>query len=229
MIPSISLYLIPIPIADKAWYTIPKEVFEVVPKLQYFFVENAKTARQALKQINPDIDFTSIQIATIDKHNGWDDKLLLEWWQAGYSVGVLSEAGCPAVADPGSELVAFAHKHGKTVRALTGPNSLLLALMGSGFNGQQFTFHGYLPIDKDQRKKQIVRLGQQTNYTHIFIETPYRNHQLLQDLIQFLPAQKMVSIAKYLTSENAMQKTKPLKDWQKDLIFIEKVPMVFLF
>jgi 16S rRNA (cytidine1402-2'-O)-methyltransferase len=227
-----TLYLIPVPIVegDGANTTTP-EVISTSRRLQYYVVENARTARRVLRQWHPNLILESIEMLEIDKHEGVDMSALRRWLREGREVGLMSEAGCPAVADPGSEVVAVAHEAGAVVRPLTGPSSLMLALMASGLNGQSFAFWGYLPIKdpaRGARIKELEVLSKKHSQTQIFIETPYRNDAMLADLLKHLTNATRVCIAQHITSPEEWIKTKTVAEWRKQVPQLAKVPTVFL-
>jgi 16S rRNA (cytidine1402-2'-O)-methyltransferase len=173
----------------------------------------------------------TIQFSEIDKHKGPDVKQLKVWLNAGIDVGVMSEAGCPGVADPGAELVAATHNMGAEVIPLTGPSSILLALMASGLNGQSFAFAGYLPLKEPARSKKIQMVEQRSQneqQTQIFIETPYRNSALLSELLKVCKNNTRLCIAQNITAKNAVIKTKTIAEWKKEIPRLEKAPAVFL-
>jgi 16S rRNA (cytidine1402-2'-O)-methyltransferase len=226
-----TLFLIPVPIAESAIQTLTPEVLMVSSRLQYYVAENARTARRVLRSWHPDLVLESIQISEIDKHNGPDIALLRKWLKEGKEVGMMSEAGCPAVADPGSEIVALAHSIGATVKPLTGPSSMLLALMASGLNGQSFAFWGYLPIKEPARSTRIKALeaiSKKEGQTQLFIETPYRNEALMADLLRHCSATTRICIAQNLTSSTEKILTKTVSEWRNEPIAFEKSPVVFL-
>ncbi len=226
-----TLYLIPVPLADSALHTLPAEIITITSRLQYFFAENARTARRFLKVTHPALEIEPLQFSEIDKHTGADFKLLEQWLNAGYEIGVMSEAGCPGIADPGSEIVAAAQKNGAQIRPLTGPNSMMLALMASGLTGQSFAFYGYLPIkepDRSARIKALEQLSWKEGQTQLFIETPYRNNQLLADLLKNCAETTRICIAQNLTSANEQIRTLMVSDWKKKIPQLEKAPAVFL-
>jgi 16S rRNA (cytidine1402-2'-O)-methyltransferase len=226
------LYLIPVPIieGDGATTTTP-EVIAATRELQHYVVENARTARRFLRQWHPHLVLESIEMLEIHKHEGIDLGKLRRWLREGKEVGLMSEAGCPAVADPGSEVVAAAHEVGAVVKPLTGPSSLMLALMASGLNGQNFAFWGYLPIKEPARGtriKELEALSRKHSQTQIFIETPYRNDAMLADLLKHLTNATRVCIAQHITSAEEWIKTKTVGEWRKGLPALSKVPAVFL-
>ncbi|OJW77266.1 MAG: SAM-dependent methyltransferase [Bacteroidetes bacterium 46-16] len=226
-----SLYMIPIPIADDSLQTLSAEVAHHTLHLRHYFVENLRTARRFLKALHPDIIIDDIRFSEIDKHNGADTGTLKTWLKEGHNIGVLSEAGCPGIADPGAELAAIAQNMNATVIPLTGPNSLILALMASGLNGQSFCFNGYLPVKDPARSKSIKALEQQSQkerQTQLFIETPYRNNAMLDDLLKHCQPRTRICIAQNITAANASIKTMTVADWKKNKPRLEKLPAVFL-
>jgi len=226
-----SLYLIPIPIADAALYTLPAEISTHTLQIQHYFVENLRTARRFLKSLHSSIIIDNLSFSEIDKHEGADLSLLRKWLKEGHNVGVLSEAGCPGIADPGADLAKVAHGMNATVVPLTGPNSLILALMASGLNGQQFCFNGYLPVkdpERSQAIKSLEALSRKENQTQLFIETPYRNDALLADLLKHCQDNTRLCVAKNITAADAYIKTKTIAEWRKDTPALGKAPAVFL-
>ncbi len=229
------LYLIPTPLADDtAPQVLPPQVVAAVATLDYFLVENLRTARRFVKEVAPhrvieDIDFFLINQ---DSTPAQVRAALQPLAQGGRSAGVLSEAGCPGIADPGAALAAEAHRLGVAVRPLVGPSSLLLALMASGLNGQQFAFHGYLPIERSDRTFTIKRLeqeSQQRQQTQLFIETPYRNEALFAALLAQLQPATRLCVAADLTGPAEFIRTLPVAGWrQQPAPALHKVPTVFL-
>ena len=226
-----SLYLIPIPIADGALQTLSQEVAQCTLEVKHYFAENARTARRFLRALHPALVLEELQFSEIDKHNGPDMGLFKSWIREGHKIGIMSEAGCPGIADPGAELVGVAQSMGVTVTPLTGPNSLILALMASGLNGQSFCFAGYLPIKDPVRSKRIKDLEAisiKENQTQIFIETPYRNNLLMADLLKNCLQKTRICIAVNITAPNAFIKTKTAAEWVKEKPLLDKSPAVFL-
>jgi len=225
------LFLIPIPIADGVLKTLSEEVKQTSATLKHYFVENIRTARRFLKALHPDIVIDDLSFSEIDKHNGPDINLFKRWLNEGLSVGVMSESGCPGIADPGAELASIAQKMGVTVIPLSGPNSLILALMASGLNGQSFCFNGYLPV-KEPARGQKIKLLEQTskkeNQTQLFIETPYRNNNLLEDFIKHCSDNTRLCIAQNITGPDQFIRTKTIGAWKKQKPALEKLPAVFL-
>ena len=225
------IYMIPVPIAEGAVKTLSQEVVEVTGRLKYYFAEDAKTARRILRSIHPTLHLEPIKISEIDKHQGPDLELFRSWIKAGHEIGVMSEAGCPGIADPGAQMAVAAHSMHAEVIPLTGPNSILLALMASGLNGQSFCFRGYLPIKDPGRSKAIKdyeAVSAKEKQTQIFIETPYRNAAIVNDLLQCCRPHTRLCIAVNITGEAASIKTKSIADWRQDLPVLGKHPAVFL-
>ena len=227
-----TLHLIPVPLALEQINTIPETVRQTACELKYYFVENLRTARRFLKAFHKSVNIDAIQFSEINKQSQTDIYTLKQWLKAGYDVGVMSEAGCPGVADPGSELVAAAQELGANIMPYVGPSSILLSLMGSGFNGQSFRFVGYLPVKEPQRSKtikELEQLAQKNKETQIFIETPYRNNVLMEELIKHChPHQTKLCIAVDITAPEQMIQTKTIAQWSKSKPDIHKRPTIFL-
>lgn len=228
-----ALYLIPVTLGDtEIDRVLPSYNAEVIMSIKHFIVENVRTARRFLKKVNKDIDIDSLTFVELNKHTSPESiSTYLEPLVKGSSMGVISEAGCPAIADPGADVVAIAQRKGLRVIPLIGPSSIILSLMASGFNGQSFAFHGYLPIDKSERAKKIKTLEQHIysdNQTQIFIETPYRNNKMMEDLLTFCRPQTKLCIASDITCEGEFIKTRTLKDWKGKMPDLSKVPCIFL-
>lgn len=227
------LYLIPTPLGagDIAW-TMPAAVRQCIGGLSNYVVERPKTARQFLKQAGCKLPLQEIKMQVLDKHTQPRElPALLAPLLSGLDVGLLSEAGCPAVADPGANLVRLAHQNNVRVVPLVGPSAILLALMASGLNGQCFKFHGYLPIEKNARVSKITALEKQSlqyDQTQIFIETPYRNQSLLVLLAQTCRNETNLCIASDLTLATEYIATRTVKAWQHALPDINKKPTIFL-
>jgi 16S rRNA (cytidine1402-2'-O)-methyltransferase len=225
------IYLIPSFLADEAVETIPLYILEAVKNCQVIFAENERTARRFLKSMSKEIVIDNFEWYTIHKVeqeqiNNFRQKIKEE-----KNIAIISEAGCPGVADPGQILIGEAQKMNVVVRPLVGPNSILLALMASGLNGQHFCFEGYLPIDNLDRIKKIKQLEEESlknNSTKIFIETPYRNNKLLETVLQNCKLSTRLCIASELTSPNESIKTKTIADWKKESIDLHKKPVIFL-
>lgn len=225
------VYLVPSVIEEEALNTIPAYIIEAVKNCQVFFVENERTARRFLKSIWREMVIDDYQWHTIHKAEAQVKSAFIGALKAGKNIGIISEAGCPCIADPGQLLVDEAHKNGFVVKPLVGPSSILLALMASGMNGQHFKFSGYLPIDNMQRIKAIKALeaeSQKTGCTQMFIETPYRNNQLLEAVLKNCNATTRLCIAASITSPAEYIKTLTIADWKKEKIDINKKPAIFL-
>lgn len=230
------LYLIPCQLSDMPLeQTLPAHNLEVVRGIRHFVVESLRSARRFLKKCDRDIDIDSLTFHELNEHSDLNDtaalEALLEPIGRGEPVGVISDAGCPAVADPGADLVAIAQRRGYKVFPLVGPSSILLSLMASGFNGQRFAFEGYLPVDaraRQARLKELTRRIEQDRQTQIFIEAPYRNNQLIADLVRHLPPQLRLCVASDITGENQSIITRTMEQWKKASYDYHKVPTIFL-
>lgn len=228
------LYLIPVPLADnarEATYTLRS--LNLINEISEYIVENEKTARRFLKEAGIKISQSQLLIHDYGKHSRktFDFEKAFSNIYQGKNVGVMSEAGCPGVADPGSAIVEFAHQQGIEVVPLVGPSSILLALMASGFNGQSFSFNGYLPIDKGERTKRIKYLENsiyREDQTQVFIETPFRNNQLFEELIKTCKQQTKLCVAADLTSPNEFIRTKTIGAWKSKKPELHKKPTIFL-
>lgn len=226
-----TLYLVPITIAENALHTLSAEVYTHTAVLQYYFVENVRTARRFLKSLHKELVIDEMHFSEIDKHNGADIALLKKWLNEGRQVGVMSEAGCPGIADPGAELVGIAHSIGAKVVPLTGPSSIILSLMSSGLNGQSFAFNGYLPIKDPARTQKLKALeahSKKENQTQIFIETPYRNNQFLDELLKQCQGNTRLCVAVNISAEDSYIKTKTINEWKQQKPELPKAPAVFL-
>lgn len=227
------LHLIPSPLGEANLDTvIPVEVQTLLRRLSTFIAERPKTARAFLKQLRHPLPLSGLEILTLDEHTGSHElQHLLVPLQAGKDVGLLSEAGAPAVADPGANLIQLAHKTGITVQAHVGPSAILLALMASGLQGQRFCFHGYLPSEKSARRQalsNIERESRQKKQTQIFIETPYRSQHLLLDILATCNKEALLCLAVNLTTAQELVRTQTLKAWQQELPDIRDKPTTFL-
>lgn len=229
------VYLIPCTLGDTPINNVlPQHNAEVIRFLHIFVVENIRTARRFLKQVDRSIDIDKITFYELNQHTDFRELLLQmkDVWSE--DIGVISEAGCPAVADPGALVVAEAQRRGIRVVPLVGPSSILMSLMASGFNGQNFAFNGYLPIDKNERIariKQLEKRAYSERQTEIFIETPYRNMALVEDLCRTLQGGTMLCIASGITTADEWIRTKRVDEWKKNLREIEriqKIPTIFL-
>ena len=228
------LFLIPAYLSDESPidYFAPS-IKEYILKTDYFFVENEKTARKVIKFFAPEKKQSDLKLFLLDKYSESNDlKEAQKLMKSGQDFGLLSEAGLPCIADPGNVMVKWCHENNIKVIPINGPSSIILALISSGFNGQEFTFHGYLPIDKEQKKKQILFLEnqvQKSGYSQIFMETPYRNNQLLEDLIKFLnPNTKLCIAANINHPTQEFIKTLKISDWKNKKPELHKIPAVFV-
>jgi 16S rRNA (cytidine1402-2'-O)-methyltransferase len=226
-----TVYLIPSVLHEKATETIPAYVVEAVKQCQVFFVENERSARRFLKSIWKEMVIDEYSWVLIDKTNTNNTLAgFKNFIKEGKNIGIISEAGCPGVADPGQVLAEAAHAAGALVKPLVGPSSILLALMASGMNGQQFQFVGYLPIDTAQRSKAIKDLEAESakkNCTQLFIETPYRNNQLIETLLKTGKPNTRLCIAADITADTEYIRTKTLAEWKKQVPDLHKRPTIF--
>lgn len=229
-----ALYLVPVPISGAPVSdTIPAGNIYILLQLRHFIVENVRTARRYLKHLDPGFPIAECTFDVLDRHTRQEEvSAMLQPLRDGLPMGVMSEAGCPAVADPGSFPVEIAQKEGLTVVPLVGPSSILMSLMGSGFNGQGFAFHGYLPIETADRKKALKRLESESvsrQMTQIFIETPYRNNKMLALLAETLNPGTMICVACDITDpEKEEIVTVTAKEWGKRKYNYDKRPAIFL-
>ena len=228
-----ALYLIPVPMSDGAVEdVIPARNVEIVKALRYFIVENVRSARRFLKRCCRDIDIDSLEFVELSEHtDAASVPPMLEPLRRGIPMGVVSEAGCPAVADPGADAVAVAQREGLRVVPLVGPSSILMALMASGMNGQRFAFHGYLPIDGQARARALHKMAQAVRdgrQTQIFIETPYRNDRLIGTIVQTLPPQMRLCVACDITGPSESIVTDTLGGWRRRKYCYNKIPAIFL-
>lgn len=230
------LYLIPTQLSDVSMERVlPAYNMEVVRGIRHFVVESLRSARRFLKKCDRDIDIDSLSFIELNEHTDLKDtaalETMLEPLARGEAVGVISDAGCPAVADPGADLVAIAQRKGYNVFPLVGPSSILLSLMASGFNGQSFAFVGYLPVDchaRQARLKEMLRRIEREHQTQIFIEAPYRNNQLIADLAQHMPSHLRLCVASDITGENQSIITRPMGEWKRSKYDYHKIPTIFL-
>jgi len=227
------LYLIPTTLGEtEPLEVMPLSVKKVVEQIDYYIVENEKSARRFIKKISPKKQQPSLHIMLLDKYaEDLETSKYLDICQQGINVGLLSEAGVPAVADPGATIVKLAHQKNIQVVPLVGPSSILMAMMSSGMNGQNFAFNGYLPIDKGDRKravKDLEKLSNDKNQSQIFIETPYRNEKLFADLKVFLSPTTYLCIAADITLPTEYIKTMMAKDWKHQLPDLHKKPAIFI-
>lgn len=226
-----TIYLIPIVLDEAALETIPLYIIEAVKNCQVIFAENERTARRFLKSICKEIVIDDYEWFAIHKVENEQKINFSNAITAGKNIAIFSEAGCPGVADPGQILVEVAQQMNATVKPLVGPSSILLALMASGMNGQRFEFVGYLPIDNTERMNAIKEMeltSQKKNSTQLFIETPYRNEQLIATVLKTCKPNTRLCIAAELTGKNEYVKTKTIADWRKEKTDFHKKPVIFL-
>jgi 16S rRNA (cytidine1402-2'-O)-methyltransferase len=226
-----TLYLIPSVLHETALETIPAYMVEAIKQCQVFFVEDERTTRRFFKKIWKEMVIDDYKWVVIHKAEAQVQNQLQQWLKNDAVIGIVSDAGCPGVADPGQLLVATAQKAGAVVKPLVGPSSILLALMASGMNGQQFTFHGYLPIDMAARAKaikEIELLSAKDKSAHIFIETPYRNNQLVETVLKTCQPQTLFCMAVNLTAPEESVKTQTIAAWKQKKTDIHKQPAIFL-
>ncbi|MBI2966875.1 MAG: SAM-dependent methyltransferase [Bacteroidetes bacterium] len=228
-----TLYLIPSLLGDSAVdRVITPFSREIVGSLSCFIVEDIKTARRFIKKVIPSFPVEKARFSILNEHTHIHEiDHLLQPLEEGHDVGLLSDAGCPAIADPGAELVALAHDRGIRVKPMVGPASILLALMASGFNGQNFSFNGYLPKERKERIKKLRELESaaiKKKQTQVFIETPYRNQNLFEDILNVCQPSTRLCIAADLTQEGEMVHSAPVADWKKRIINLKNREVVFL-
>ena len=228
-----ALYLIPNLLGETPTdQVLPPYNRDIILGIRHFIVEDVRTVRRFLKLVDRSIDIDQLTFYTLNKHTNPDEVAsMLRPLEEGSPMGVISEAGCPAVADPGADVVAIAQRKGLQVVPLVGPSSIILAVMGSGFNGQSFAFNGYLPIEPDERIKTLKKLEQRAyteNQTQLFIETPYRNAKMMADILKACRPQTHLCIAAGLTTKDEYIKTHTVKEWIGKLPQLEKIPCIFL-
>ncbi|NLX28780.1 MAG: SAM-dependent methyltransferase [Bacteroidales bacterium] len=227
------LYLIPNVLGETPWQQVlPATVPEVVARLSVFYVEDLRNARRFLKKCVPTLEIDALRFYELTKETGEREAAgYLEPLLEGLDAGVISEAGCPGVADPGALMVRLAHQHGIPVVPLVGPSSILLALMASGFSGQHFTFHGYLPVKSAERIRKLLQLERTaatTGETQIFMETPYRNNALVADMLKYGQPGTPLCIAANITTDQEMIHTQSIAAWRKNPPDLNKQPAIFL-
>lgn len=229
----VALYLIPSAMSDgPVSDVIPEGNLAIIRGIRHFVVENVRTVRRFLRRCDRTIDIDSLEFTVLDEHTpATEIPAMLAPLAEGHPVGVISEAGCPAVADPGADLVAVAQTRGYEVVPLVGPSSIILSLMGSGFNGQSFAFTGYLPYESKARSARLRELEQRVrreNQTQIFIETPYRNNRLIAELSSVLPGNMRLCVASDITGPSQSIITLPLSAWARRKYDYDKIPTIFL-
>lgn len=227
------LYLIPTTLGENnPDEVLPFTVKRSIELIDDYIVENEKTARKFIKNIYPEKIQSSLRLGTLNKHTETSEHAnMLKPCLEGKNIGLMSEAGCPGVADPGAVIVKLAHEKGIQVIPLVGPSSILLAIMASGMNGQSFTFNGYLPIDKSEKKtalKNLEKISQDKNQSQIFIETPYRNNKMLEDILQALQPATYLCVATDITLPTEFIKTMRASDWKKTKVDLHNRPTIFI-
>lgn len=228
-----NLYLIPTRLGeDIKLEVLPISIKKIIESTNHYIVENEKTARRFIKKICPTKSQSSLHFETINKFTVESElPSFLDPCNKGFNIGILSEAGCPGIADPGAAVVTIAHEKNIPVVPMVGPSSILLAMMSSGMNGQGFSFNGYLPIDKQERKqkmRQLERISQEQNQSQIFIETPYRNQKVFEDLKSILSKSTRLCVAADITLTTEYIKTKTIDDWNKTTVDLQKRPCIFI-
>jgi 16S rRNA (cytidine1402-2'-O)-methyltransferase len=226
-----TVYLIPTFLDEEGMESLPAYILNAVKTSEVFFVENERSARRFLKKLWKEMDIDSYCWFVIHKSENEVKQEFLQQIKLGKQIAVLSEAGCPGIADPGQILVAAAQEAGALVKPLVGPNSILLALMASGMNGQHFQFHGYLPIEPTERNKRLKEMesvSQKEGSAQIFIETPYRNHSLLESILKNCNSTTRLCIAVNLTGKTESIQTKTIVAWRKNIPDINKQPAIFI-
>lgn len=228
-----ALYLVPVQLSDgDLTAVLPAINMQVVREIKYFIVENIRSARRFLKKCDRSIDIDTLTFYELNRHTDPRDiASYLAPLESGNAMGVISEAGCPAIADPGADVVAIAQRKGLKVKPLVGPSSILMGLMGSGFNGQSFAFLGYLPIDGSDRVRKFKEMEHNivhNDQTQIFIETPYRNNTLMATMLKSLPSHLRLCVASDITGENESIVTHTIKEWGKVTYDYGKKPTIFL-
>lgn len=227
------LYLIPTTMGDcDPMDVLPQSVKRCIELIDDYIVENEKTARKFIKSIHPEKAQTSLRLSALNKHTEISEhNKMIQPCLEGKNIGLMSEAGCPAIADPGAVIVKIAHEKGIQVVPLVGPSSILMAMMSSGMNGQGFTFNGYLPIDKSEKKaalKNLEQLSLTKNQSQIFIETPYRNNKLLEDILQSLQPNTHLCVATDISLPSEYIKTFRIQDWKKITVDLHNRPTIFI-
>lgn len=227
------LILFPVPLSEgDIDHVLPAWNVQLVKEVKFFIVENVRSARRFLKKCCREIDIDSLTFFTLNRHTqAAEIESFIAPLLAGNDMGVISEAGCPAIADPGADVVAIAQRHGIKVVPLVGPSSILMSLMASGFNGQSFAFHGYLPIDSAERARKFKQMENditRADQTQIFIETPYRNNKLLEEMARVLPRNLRLCVASDITGAAESIITRNVKEWASAKYDYDKVPTIFL-
>ena len=229
----VALYLLPVTLGDTPIdRVLPNHNLEIMRGIRHYIVEDVRSARRFLKRAVPDIDIDLLTFYPLNKHTRPEEiSTYLHPLSGGMSMGVISEAGCPAIADPGADVVAIAQRKHLKVVPLIGPSSIVLSLMASGFNGQSFSFHGYLPIESAERAKKLRALEQliySESQTQVFIETPYRNHRMIEDVLHNCRPLTKLCIAANITCDDEFIQTRTVKDWKGQVPDLSKKPCIFL-
>lgn len=227
------IYLFPVPLSDGNLNRVLPEInIQIITTIKYFVVENIRSARRFLKKCNSSIDIDSLTFFELNRHTPPEEiSSFLAPIEAGFSIGIISEAGCPAIADPGADVVAIAQQRGYKVIPLVGPSSILLAMMASGFNGQSFAFAGYLPVDADSRSHKFKAMEQaiaRLDQTQIFIETPYRNNKLIAEMVRTLPPNMKLCVASDITGPRESIITRTIAQWKNISFDYDRIPTIFL-
>ncbi len=230
---SATLYLFPVTLGDTpVEQVLPSGNRELILVVKHFIVEDLRSARRFLKKVDRNIEIDSLTFYVLNKHTSAEEVSgFLMPLEQGLPVGVLSEAGCPAVADPGADVVSIAQRRGFRVVPLVGPSSIILGVMASGFNGQSFAFHGYLPIEPAERAKRLKQLEQRAyseDQTQLFIETPYRNHKMVEEILSVCRPQTRLCIAANITCEGEFIRTHTIREWKGRVPELAKIPCIFL-
>ena len=228
-----ALYLLPVTLGDTPVdKVLPAYNREVIRGIKHFIVEDVRSARRFLKKVDAEINIDELTFYPLNKHTSAEEVSgYLKPLEEGAPMGVISEAGCPAVADPGADVVAIAQRKNLRVVPLVGPSSILLSVMGSGFNGQSFAFHGYLPIEPGERTKRLKELESRIyteSQTQLFIETPYRNNKMAEEILRTCRPQTKLCIAANLTCDGEYIRTRSVKEWKGKLPDLNKIPCIFL-
>lgn len=228
-----ALYLLPVTLGETPIERVlPSYNKEIILNIKHFIVEDVRSARRFLKKVDASVDINSLTFYELNKHTLPETiSDYLRPLADGHSMGVISEAGCPAVADPGADVVAIAQRKRLKVVPLVGPSSIILSVMGAGFNGQNFAFNGYLPIDPAERARRLKELENrvyQENQTQLFIETPYRNQKLMEEILHVCRPQTRLCIAANITCEGEYIQTRTVKEWKGHLPDLNKIPCIFL-
>lgn len=228
-----AIYLIPVTLGDTAIeQVLPAYNKEIIVGIKHFIVEDVRSARRFLKKVEPSINIDELLFYPLNKHTLPEEiSGYLKPLAEGHAMGIISEAGCPAVADPGADVVAMAQRRNFKVVPLVGPSSIILSVMGSGFNGQSFAFHGYLPIEPSERTRRLKELEQRIyaeDQTQLFIETPYRNNKMMEEIVRTCRPQTKLCIAANITCKDEFIRTKTIKEWRGHLPDLAKIPCIFL-